>query len=302
MRAEYFMRDASVSHSTRLIGKPDVSIILPTYCRGDSGLLKRAIESVLAQTFSCFELIVLDDGSVDSTADVIAEYRKADDRIIHVRHEVNCGLPALRVNEGLLMARGEFCAYQFDDDQWTNIFLERMARELRRNPTFEVAYGRCKWIIPPNVGALGGPFDYKRLVNQNYIANNTIFHRRAIFERLGAYDMHLVMRRLCDWDLWLRWSRYGPFLFVDELVSTVEAGKAGSIGTTCVLDMLAVRAHMAFDREDRLRLTNLKSYVLNDVNHLNHLGPTKLSAIWHEQIAPYQSRFRQPLDFPASLL
>ena len=107
IRADYFMRGAKVSHSPRLIHKPDISIILPTYCRGDNGLLKRAIESVLAQTHSSFELIVMDDGSTDSTAEVVSGYVNTDDRVIHVRHERNCGLPALRVNEGLLMARGE---------------------------------------------------------------------------------------------------------------------------------------------------------------------------------------------------
>src|ERR1039457_4039892 len=123
IRAEYFMREPRIAHSPRLIRDPDVSIILPTYCRGDNGLLKRAIDTVLSQSFSSFELIVMDDGSTDGTADLIAAYVKADDRVIHVRHDRNCGLPALRVNEGLLMARGELCAYQFDDDQWTNTFL-----------------------------------------------------------------------------------------------------------------------------------------------------------------------------------
>src|SRR5579862_3105227 len=112
IRADYFMNEAKIAHSPELIPNPEVSIILPTFCRGDNGLLKTAIDSVLAQTFSSFELIVMDDGSTDSTASVVSEYVKQDDRVIHVRHESNCGLPALRVNEGLLMARGEFCAYQ----------------------------------------------------------------------------------------------------------------------------------------------------------------------------------------------
>src|SRR5580698_6663027 len=114
IRAEYFMGDAKIAHSPRLIPNPDISIILPTYCRGDNGLLERAIESVLAQSFSSFELIVMDDGSIDSTEDIISRYVKSDDRVIHVRHDTNCGLPALRVNEGLLLARADICAYQFD--------------------------------------------------------------------------------------------------------------------------------------------------------------------------------------------
>jgi len=138
IRAEYFMREAKVSHSPGLIRNPHVSIILPTYCRGDNGLLKRAIQSVLSQTFESFELIVMDDGSTDGTADIISSYVKADDRVIHVRHDSNSGLPALRVNEGLLMARGEFCAYQFDDDQWTDTALATLLGELRKTPGAKV--------------------------------------------------------------------------------------------------------------------------------------------------------------------
>src|ERR1700722_12204509 len=130
IRAGYFMREPKVLHSPRLIGNPAVSIILPTYCRGNNGLLARAIDSVLSQTYSSFELIVMDDGSTDATADLVAGYVRLDERIIHVRHDGNCGLPALRVNEALLMARGDICAYQFDDDQWTANYLEKGAGAL----------------------------------------------------------------------------------------------------------------------------------------------------------------------------
>src|SRR5262245_34007779 len=108
IRAEYFMREARVHHSPALIRDPEVSIILPTYCRGANGLVKRSIDSVLNQTFSSFELIVMDDGSTDGTSELVSGYARVDDRVIHIRHESNCGLPALRVNEGLLRARGEF--------------------------------------------------------------------------------------------------------------------------------------------------------------------------------------------------
>jgi hypothetical protein len=140
---------------------------------------------------------------------------------------------------------------------------------------------------------LGGPFDYARLMAGNYIANNSVVHRRSIFERLGGFDMHLVMRRLCDWDLWLRWGHRVPFLFVDEVVSAVEGGKPDSIGRNCFLDLFVTRAHMAFDRDDRLRPEALKSYAVDELDHLRHLGKHKLNAIWNQHVAPYQARFRE---------
>ena len=285
-----FLRDSRISHSPRLIRNPDVSVILPTYCRGDSGLLARAIDSVLAQSFTSFELLVMDDGSIDSTSDLVSAYVKRDDRVIHVRHGKNCGLPALRVNEGLLMARGTYCAYQFDDDQWTNDLLVTLLGALRQAPDFDVAYGLCEFTSYGGQGSFGDTFDYARLVTGNYIANNSVVHRRSVFEQFGGYDMHVVMRRLCDWDLWLRWGRRVGFLFVNQVVSMVEGGRAESIGSTCPLDFLAIRAHMACDRDDRLRPESLKSYALDDLGHLSHLGHHKISELWQQQIAPYQSR------------
>lgn len=292
IRAGYFMREHRVSHAPRLIPDPQVSIILPTFCRGDSGLLARAIDSVLSQSFSSFELIVMDDGSTDSTADLVSAYVKSDDRVIHVRHDTNCGLPALRVNEGLLMARGELCAYQFDDDQWTKTFLATMTGALRKNPGFQVAYGLCRLTVPGAQQMLGGPFNYARLVTENYFANNSVVHHRGVFERWGGYDMHVVMRRRCDWDLWVRWGRHTPFLFVDEVVSMVEARRPESIGKTCLADGFAMRAHMALERDHRLRPDALKSYVIDDLDHLKHLGERKVESIWRQQVAPYLSRFR----------
>ena len=292
IRAEYFMRDPHVSHSPKLIRNPEVSVILPTYCRGDNGLLERAIESVLSQSFANFELIVMDDGSTDNTTDLVSSYVKADDRVIHVRHDTNCGLPALRVNEGFLMARGDIFAYQFDDDRWKGSLLQTLVGELRNKPTFEVAYGLCQSIVDGEQRLLGGPFNYSQLVGGNFIANNSLIHRRSVLERLGGYDMHVVMRRLCDWDLWLRWGRDAAFLFVDAVVSSVDGGKADSIGKTVTCDSFATRAYMTLDRTANLRPDALKSYVIDELDNLKHLGEVRVDALWRQQVAPYQSRLR----------
>ena len=290
--AEDFMRQAQVSRPSALIKNPEVSIILPTYCRGDNGLLRRAIESVLSQSMGDFELLVMDDGSIDGTADLVDRYVAQDNRVIHVRHDENCGLPALRVNEGLLMARGPFCAYQFDDDRWTQNCLSAAIGALRKHPTSEVAYGVCKYIEGSNEYYLGGAFDFSQLVNGNCIPNNCVIHRRSVFERLGGYDMHLVMRRLCDWDLWLRWARETSFLPIGEVISIVEAGIPDSIGKTVAYDSFVTRAHMSLARNQSLRPPNLKSFVVDDLHHLGHLGPEKVNEVWRRFVAPYRSQRR----------
>jgi glycosyltransferase involved in cell wall biosynthesis len=302
LRAEDFMEGAIVAHSPRLIRNPKVSVVLPTYCRGDNGLLARAIDSVLRQTYSDFELLVMDDGSTDHTATLLAEVVKSDDRVIHVRHETNCGLPALRQNEALLLARGEFCAQQFDDDQWTDEFLSIVLGQLQTKPDSGVAYCRSRY-IETGESVLGHAFNYSELMVDNYIPANTVVHRRSLFEQLGGHDMHVIMRRLSDWDLWRRWARQVPFLFVDEILSIVEGGLPGSLAKTIPYHLFVMRAHMAVDRKDALRPERMKAYLVDGLDHLQHLGMRRTDAIWQDIIGPFQSRFRKngsPVRIPKS--
>ena len=105
MKVKEFIKNEVIYSSDNLIKNPIVSIILPTYCRGDNGLLKRSIKSILEQEFTDWELIIVDDGSIDSTKDIVKSFMKQDNRIVYIRNEINSGLPAIRVNQGILHAR-----------------------------------------------------------------------------------------------------------------------------------------------------------------------------------------------------
>src|ERR1019366_1942527 len=91
-----------------------ISIILPTYNRGY--VLRDAVHSVLCQTYTDFELLVIDDGSNDGTADIIAGY--SDHRVHLIRHSTNLGVSAA-LNTGLENAKGEVVAFLDSDDLWT---------------------------------------------------------------------------------------------------------------------------------------------------------------------------------------
>ncbi len=99
---------------------PLVSVVIPTHNR--AGLVKRAIESVLVQTVQDFELLVVDDCSVDGTRETVHQFH--DPRVSYFRHEVNRGPGAAR-NTGILAARGEYLAFLDSDDEWMSRFLER---------------------------------------------------------------------------------------------------------------------------------------------------------------------------------
>lgn len=102
---------------------PTFSVIIPTHNRAE--LMPRAVESVLAQTYDDFELLVVDDASTDDTEDVMASFE--DERVVYVRREENAGHAAAR-NTGIQRARGEYVAFLDDDDEYLPRFLEEMHR------------------------------------------------------------------------------------------------------------------------------------------------------------------------------
>lgn len=102
-----------------MMDEPLVTVIIPTYRR--AALVPRAIESVRRQTYRNIEILVVDDGSPDDTADVVRNI--PDPRIRYIRHATNKGLPAGR-NTGIKAARGEYIAFIDDDDEWRQDKLE----------------------------------------------------------------------------------------------------------------------------------------------------------------------------------
>ena len=103
---------------------PLVSVIIPSHNR--AVLLPRAVESVLAQTYSNLEVIIVDDASSDSTPAVMADLVKRDPRVRYFRHETNRYASAAR-NTGIASARGELIAFLDDDDEWLP---EKLAKQV----------------------------------------------------------------------------------------------------------------------------------------------------------------------------
>ena len=123
--------------------KPTITILLPTFSRAH--YLPLALESVLAQTFKDFELLILDDASTDDTETVAREYAAKDGRIRYIRHRKNLGITR-NWRHGLEAARGEFLCFLEDDDLFLPTFLEEMLVPLRRDPALILAF--CDhWII-----------------------------------------------------------------------------------------------------------------------------------------------------------
>jgi glycosyltransferase involved in cell wall biosynthesis len=195
--------------------KPRVSIIMATWCR--PGYIGKAIESVIAQTFQDWELIIVDDGSSDNTSEVVAPWLIKDDRIRYIRLEHTGKISAVS-NAGLHAATGEFVAILDDDDYWRDS--EKLMRQidfLDKNPEYAGCGSGIVIIDKENkeTGRARKPErdeDIRRLaLLANPIANSSSIFRRSL---AGEYDEKLP--QLADWDFWLTLLQKGKFYNFQE--------------------------------------------------------------------------------------
>ncbi|WP_256301096.1 glycosyltransferase family 2 protein [Haloarchaeobius salinus] len=120
---------------------PTVTAVVRTYERPD--LVQRAIDSVLAQTYDDYELLVVDDHSEDRTPEVVEPYTEEHDHVRYIRHEENKG-PGPTFNTALQVAEGEYIAYLDDDDEWLP---EKLEAQVDRMETAGEEYGLCTGVV-----------------------------------------------------------------------------------------------------------------------------------------------------------
>lgn len=198
---------------------PKVTVVIPTYNR--EGFIGAAIGSVLAQTFADFELIVVDDGSTDGTAAVVAAIR--DPRIRYTRQE-HRGISAA-MNHGLRAARGAYIARLDSDDVWLPELLETEVAVLDARPEVGAAYARGRGVDEggrPTLDVWGMaerfPGDsFRSMLYGDFTCNITVVARRECFERAGWFDETMVTNE--DWDLWLRVARHYRFAYTDRVLA-----------------------------------------------------------------------------------
>jgi len=193
---------ASTSFQVNSFPSPVVSVIMPTWNRAP--LVGAAIRSVQAQHFSDWELIVVDDGSTDDTANVLASF-DSDSRIRYIQlpHAGQC---AAR-NHGQKSSRGALIAYLDSDNLWYPGFLAAAVSVFAARKDVNCAYGAmitdAHW-----QRILFEPFDRERLISENYIGMSTFVHRRVMIDEFGGFDQELSA--LEDWDLILRYTAHAP--------------------------------------------------------------------------------------------
>ncbi len=195
-------------------GMPCHSIIVASH--NQAQFLPHAIESALAQTDGDLEVVVVDDGSTDDSAEVAGRY--VDPRVTLIRQE-NRGLSAAR-NAGLLRSTGETVAFLDADDLLLPDHLETLGAFLRESPDYDAVAGNCRWIDGTGGELPGGSrrpaADGPELLLGNPFHVAALLVRRAALDEVGLFDEALVAGE--DWDLWMRLALAGRRIGVSDRV------------------------------------------------------------------------------------
>ncbi|MBX2942956.1 MAG: glycosyltransferase [Cyclobacteriaceae bacterium] len=241
---------------------PFFSVVIPTYNRAQ--FIRKTIDSVLAQTYLDFEIIVVDDGSTDNTEDVIRSIQ--NDKIRYYKKE-NAERGAAR-NFGADLANGKFINFLDSDDVLYNNHLEVAFGFLLKND--ETVIFHLGYDVKDEEGDIlrkvsNIDFINQRILSGNILSCNAIFIRKDILLQ-NRFNEDRVLSSLEDWELWIRMSSRFPFLNNNTITSTVVQHDNRSV---MQIDSVAIKR----------KVERFIHYVLADSNNKAHFGSTLNKAI-----------------------
>ncbi len=218
---------------------PTVSVIIPTFNR--AWTLSSAIDSVLAQSFQDFELIIVDDGSTDNTNALLTQYGDT----IKVLPQANRGVSAAR-NRGIHAARGRLIAFLDSDDEWMPEKLAVQVEFFKQNPTLQICQTEEIWIrkgqhVNPKKRHKKPSGDiFKPSLHLCLVSPSAVMLRRALFERVGFFDEALPACE--DYDMWLRISCHYPVGLIDTPLIIKRGGHADQLSRMAGLDQYRIQS------------------------------------------------------------
>lgn len=192
-----------------------VSVVIPAYNREQC--IKKAIQSVLSQTYPSFEIIIVDDGSTDNTSRLVATFVEEDQRIRHLQHDLHRGAQAAR-NSGIRAARGEWIAFLDSDDQWLPHSIEKRLK-VAQNEGVKIVHSECYIIredgnmkhygLPPMAGDI-----YRDVLTRPGPAFPALLIAKGALENIGYLDEQIIAYQ--EWDTTIRLAKHYSFSFVNE--------------------------------------------------------------------------------------
>lgn len=197
-----------------------VSIVMPVY--NGERFIAEAIDSILAQTYGKWELIVINDGSTDDSIDFVSS---VEDPRVRLFHQKNRGLACAR-NAGIEQARGAYLAFLDADDAWLPGFLARCVGALQADPTLGGVYTLGQHIdekgrvLPQPAGQCVTPERlHDKLLEGSFLLVNAAVVKASVVRGVGGFDSNLRGQGSEDWDLWLRISQVYPMECIPEALA-----------------------------------------------------------------------------------
>lgn len=209
---------------------PLVTVLIPAY--NAAATIRRAVDSVLAQTYRNYEIVVIDDASRDATADIVASHY--GDRVTLLRLAHNQGESGA-MNEGIAIAKGELIAFLDADDEWLPQKLASQVTALDKNPDAIMAASGCRFAYGQGqMSRDAGIFSlrtapgevWRLLLARTMIAKPCVVAHAAALRAVGPFDTGLAVG--ADQDMWIRLALTGEVEFVPEILTVVH-DTAGSL-------------------------------------------------------------------------
>jgi glycosyltransferase involved in cell wall biosynthesis len=193
---------------------PMISVITPSYNQGQ--YIEATIQSVLNQSYSNIEYIVIDGGSTDGTIEILKKY---DGSLKWISEKDNG--PEDAINKGFGMAQGDIFAWLASDDVFETDSLQKAMDVFCKQPDVAMVYGRCQY-IDRNGDVIGEcptePFNYEYLAVYNFVAQPSAFFRRSAYEDAGGIS--LTLRQASDYDLWIRLTKNRKVIYLSDFLSS----------------------------------------------------------------------------------
>lgn len=256
------------------------SVIIPAYNREKE--LPKCIESVLSQTYQEFELIIVDNGSTDSTKAIVQDYIDKDNRIKYFWQE-NSGSPAGSRNTGILKALGEWIAFLDSDDYWYKNKLELVTKTIEKNENIIAVSHYEDKIVDGKYGCVlehGNRLIEKNtyldlLFNGNNLSTSAMTVKRDKLIEVGLFDTRKEYFAVEDYDMWMKLSKVGEFAYVKEVLGAFIISGSNMSGNIELIN------------------DNLKNLVLNHIDTLEITNKQKLKKIHASRIDYYKGRTYQ---------
>jgi glycosyltransferase involved in cell wall biosynthesis len=223
-----------------LQGKPCVSVIVTTYKRAK--LLAETLDSILAQTFTDLELIVVDNLSEDGTREYVSGL--ADPRVRYFRN-ANHGVIAVNRNYGIRQAKGRYIAFCDDDDLWRADKLEQQVKLLEQHAEVALCYTQAESFLGDRILATRmnrrqvHANHFFQLLRGNFFPNSSVLIRREVFEELGVLTEDASLRE--DYEMWLRIAKRYRLMGIEASLIRYRVHPSNVAGNRAAETLRAIR-------------------------------------------------------------